>query len=145
MNFGFLRVGWYWNHIYTVRLPTVFRYIEGTTPKINLFQFLYMASRTKINTSMIWSSKSCSRGFKACRVQIWPLFWKAISILKKVSVIPCRDSFCWFFGARYFLVFQNIVLILNDRKWNCLRIILEKKIRKWISNGIRTKIIFKKY
>ena len=32
--------GWYRNHICSVRLPTVFRYFEGTTPKTNLFQFL---------------------------------------------------------------------------------------------------------
>ena len=38
--------GWYRNHICSVRLPTVFRYFEGTTPKSDLFQFLCMASRT---------------------------------------------------------------------------------------------------
>ena len=36
---------WYRSHICTVRLPTVFWYIEGTTPKIDIFQFLFMASR----------------------------------------------------------------------------------------------------
>ena len=44
----------------TVRLPTVFRYIEGTTPKINLFQFLCMASRTNILTIIPdWSYIAC--------------------------------------------------------------------------------------
>ena len=49
MNFVILRVvpsilleilynGWYQNHICTIRFPTVFWYIEGTTPKIDLFQ-----------------------------------------------------------------------------------------------------------
>ena len=38
--------GCYRNHICTVWFPTVFWYIEGTTPKIDLFQFLCVASRT---------------------------------------------------------------------------------------------------
>ena len=37
---------WYWIDICKVRFPTLFRYIKGITSKIDLFQFLCMASRS---------------------------------------------------------------------------------------------------
>ena len=61
------------------------------------------------------------------------LYFGRLSLSSKMFqsfLVVTQNSFCWLFGARYFLVSQNIALILNDRECNCLRIILERKIRK---------------
>ena len=44
-------------HICTVRMSTVLRYIEGTTPQIDLFQFFCMASRSLCLNKV--NSESC--------------------------------------------------------------------------------------
>ena len=75
------------NHICTVWLPTAFRYIEGTTPKFNLFQFLGMASAGLVNMCLFqelsplivqtdasqtarFRSISSALHYKICRIRV---------------------------------------------------------------------------
>ena len=78
--------GWYRNVICTVRFRMVFRYIEGTTLKIDLFQFLCMASRTTIghvNIGIITLRQ------EYCK--LIGLYWKLMSRQLRTLTCPIQD------------------------------------------------------
>ena len=76
---------WHQNHIYTDS-QLVLWYIEGTTPKIDLFQFLCMASRiscSKINLQSKLLRTGCSLFMLACKHR-----W--------LSILQVCSTFCYF-------------------------------------------------
>ena len=84
--------GWYRNHICTLRLSTVFKYIDGTTPQIDLFQFFCMASRSlcwnKVNSeSCILVSREDNNGYLFCISCSFDSGWRRVNKIMFFSIV----------------------------------------------------------
>ena len=91
--------GWYRNHICKLRLPTVFRYIEGTTPKIDLFQFLCMTSRTM-------PAIKCNK--------LWPLFLITHITLHRIAAWLMIFNFMFQDVGLYFIIDSKIIPLTSQ-------------------------------
>ena len=97
--------GWYRNHICTVRFPTIFWYIEGTTPKIDLFQFLCMTSRTM-------PAIKCNK--------LWPLFLITHITLHRIAAWLMIFNFMFQDVGLYFIIDSKIIPLTSQTTKNLL-------------------------